>query len=197
MLARSHPPCWMSWNRGWSSNYEDGEMMRCRRGTTNKDACLFHEQSTLTTVCEAIEILRIPTDHIFSRHFTTAILEVPPHTLLDVLNINIFHLCIFCQSGRALQYQPMETIYMILLWVRFFCVFLILSSWIYGNLDDLLCLPGFGARNSQRFTPLYRGNGLFERSHIWTGLTKTCKFFKVWNPQIRGRVWGANLREWF
>lgn len=61
--------------------------------------------------------------YFFSRHFTNAILEVPPHTLLDVLNIKIFHLCIFCQSGRALQYQPMETIYMILLWVMFFCVF--------------------------------------------------------------------------
>lgn len=148
--------------------------------------------------------------YFFSRHFTNAILEVPPHTLLDVLNIKIFHLCIFCQSGRALQYQPMETIYMI----RESCFSVFFNSFLLNIWKSwsLLCLPGFGARNSQRFTPLYRGNGLFERSHIWTGSTKTCKSFKVWNPQIpsnplfwkgsllahgRGRVWGANLWEWF
>lgn len=99
-------------------------MIRCRRGTTNKDACLFREQ---TYVNYCIWSYRNLTDtnrpYFFSRHCTNAILEVPPHTLLDVLNIDIFHLCIFCQSGRALQYQPMETIYMILLWVMFFCVF--------------------------------------------------------------------------
>lgn len=42
-------------------------MIRCRRGTTNKDACLFREQSMLIAVYEAIEILRIPTDHISSQ----------------------------------------------------------------------------------------------------------------------------------
>lgn len=59
-----------------------------------------------------------------------------------------------------------------------FLCFSILSSWICGNVDDLLCLPGFGARNSQRFTPLYRGNGLFERSHIGLAQQKPASFLR-------------------